>query len=201
MTTRNEQLSAFLDDELHDSECSLVVRRLGSDEELRATAFRMSLIGDTMRGELSGADPAAFRSAVKLAVEDISMAEPPVVAAKSGWMRPLVGAAVAASVAFVAVLSLQQASVVDTQAPAETVPIAEIGAPGSSTTYTVPGAYSRQAGSPNRLSRYYLVHSEYASMMGGQAPLARMVVAPGESDENEDGGVAEAENEESVETR
>ena len=201
MTTRDEQLSAFLDDELDDSECPFFVRRLGSDTELRATAFRMTVIGDVMRGEIGALNPVEFRAAISTAVEKESLQQKDVVSGRSRWLRPLLGAAVAASVAIVAVLSLQQTAVVDIEAPSVTVPVAELGVVGSGSAYTVPEAYSRQAGSPNRLSRYYLVHSEYASMMGGQAPLARMVVAPSGTNDKIEDGVAEAEDEDAVETQ
>jgi sigma-E factor negative regulatory protein RseA len=201
VTTRDEQLSAFLDDELDESECSFFVRRLGSDAELRATAFRMAVIGDVMRGEIAALNPVEFRAAIGKAVEEVSLQQTDVVAGRSRWLRPLLGAAVAASVAVVAVLSLQQSAVVDMEAPAVTVPVAEVAVVGSGSTYTVPEAYSRQAGSPNRLSRYYLVHSEYASMMGGQAPLARMVVAPAGTDDTIEEGVVEADDEDAVEAQ
>jgi sigma-E factor negative regulatory protein RseA len=201
VTTRDEQLSAFLDDELEDSECPFFLRRLGSDTKMRAAAFRMALIGDAMRGDIDAVDSAGFRATVSKAVEEVSLQQPDIVAGGARWLRPLVGAAVAASVAVVAVLSLQQTTEVDMQAPAVTVPVAEVGVVGSGSTYTVPEAYSRKAGSPNRLSRYYLVHSEYASMMGGQAPLARMVVAPAETDDTTEEGVVEAEDEGVVETQ
>lgn len=201
MTTRDEQLSAFLDDELDESECPFFVRRLGSDSELRAAAFRMTVIGDVMRGEIGGLNPVEFRAAISTAVDQVSLRQTDAVGGKSRWLRPLLGAAVAASVAVVAVLSLQQTAVVDMEVPAVTVPVAEVSAVGSGSAYTVPAAYSRQAGSPNRLSRYYLVHSEYASMMGGQAPLARMVVAPVGTDDRIEEGVVEAEDEDAVEAQ
>ena len=201
MTTRDEQLSAFLDDELEDVESPLFVRRLGSDTELRTTAFRMTLIGDVLRDDVGTVDSAGFRASVSTAVEEVSLQRSDVVASGSRWLRPLVGAAVAASVAVVAILSLQQAADVDMQSPAVTVPLAEAGVAGGGSAYTVPEAYSRKAGSPNRLSRYYLVHSEYASMMGGQAPLARMVVAPAGTDDTGEEDMAEAQDEDAVEAQ
>jgi len=199
VTSRDEQLSAFLDDELDDSECSFFVRKLGKDPDMRAAAFRMTLIGDAMRGEMGTSDPVRFREAISAAVEDVSLDETTGVAVGSRWLRPLLGASVAASVAVVAVLSLQQTAVEDLQAPAVTVPMVEAGAVAGA--YTVPDAYSRQAGSPNRLSRYYLVHSEYASMMGGQAPLARMVITSDLADDTDEDGVVEAEAKDAVETQ
>jgi sigma-E factor negative regulatory protein RseA len=199
VTFRDEQLSAFLDDELDELECPFLVRKLGSDADMRAAAFRMTLMGDAMRGEIGAADPVRFRAAISTAVDEVLLDQSTIATGKSRWLRPLLGAAVAASVAIVAVLSLQQTAVEDLQAPAVTVPMAEAGSVGGS--YTVPDAYSRQAGSPNRLSRYYLVHSEYASMMGGQAPLARMVVAPGVADDMDEEGAVEAEEEDAVETQ
>ena len=178
MSVRDEQLSAFLDGELDSSECDLFVRRIAGDKALRSTALRYSLIGDAMRDEIASPDPAAFASAVGKAVaSDTGVAE--AAPAKGlGWMRTMVGAAVAAGVAVVAVLSLQQSGVEGTAAPAVKVPVVGTDAVGSGVSYTVPAAFSRRAGSPDRLSKYYLRHSEYAATMGGQASLARIVSAP-----------------------
>ncbi len=199
MTTREEQLSAFLDGELSDAECELFTRRLADDDQLRASAFRMSLIGDAMRGDVCGQDPAGFRRAVGEAVESEghqSTLQPP---SRSRWFRPLAGGVVAASVAVFAILSLQQTDNLGGEGPAVTVPVATVGPMGDRGAYTVPETYSRQAGSPNRLSRYYLVHSENASMMGGQAPLARMVMTPADEASSSEKTTEDADKEDLVE--
>ncbi|MGB5589985.1 MAG: hypothetical protein WBN31_03505, partial [Gammaproteobacteria bacterium] len=37
---------------------------------------------------------------------------------------------------------------------------------------------TRRAGAPDRLSSYYLNHSEYATMLRGQGSLVRMISVP-----------------------
>ena len=174
----NEQLSAFLDDELETVELELVAKRLASDPDLRAKAVSYSLIGDVLRDELSCQDPVAFgRQVAARTHDDAGMPPTGVLTAPwRRWGRSLAGAGVAAAVAVVAVLALQESEPVDHNPPALTVPVADRdpGAP----AYTVPAAYSRRAGTPDRLSRYYLNHSEYALLLGGQGSLVRMVSGP-----------------------
>jgi negative regulator of sigma E activity len=168
-----EQLSAFLDDELETIELDLVARRVAADPELRATAFSYSLIGDVLRDELGCTNPVAFNRRVAARARDVEPARP---SAWSGWGRSLAGAGVAAVVAIAAVLMLRNGNAPDGEVPVMTVPVAELRA--VTPSYRVPAAYSRRAGTPDQLSRYYLNHSEYASMLGGQAPLVRIVSGP-----------------------
>ncbi|MGD8977720.1 MAG: sigma-E factor negative regulatory protein [Gammaproteobacteria bacterium] len=170
-----EQLSVWLDDELEEGESEMLVRRLSTHPELRRTAARYLLMGDAARGELATDDPlqVSKRLSVALDGESTSVAAAPAVMA--GWRRPLAGAAVAASVAVVAILGLRSNGVEPTPgAPisAETSPVPE---------YTVPVPLSRRAGSPDRLSAYYLNHSEYATSLSRQGSLARMISAPAEN--------------------
>ena len=172
MSANGEQLSAFLDDELDSVESDLFLRRLGKDGELRETALRYSLIGDALRDEVLTRDPRAIARAV--AAEGGAHPEARPAAPGSRWLRPVAGAVVAASVAVVAVMSLQPTAVEDIGSAAVTVPEAAaiIGSP-------APAVISRRAGTaPDRLSEYYLNHSEYATLLGGQGQLARIVTTP-----------------------
>jgi len=183
-----EQLSAFLDDELEATELELVARRLASNTDLRATALSYSLIGDVLRDELSCSDPVAFGRQVAARTRDADNL-PTTGSLKSswrGWSRSLAGAGVAAAVAVVAVLALQDGEPVSDSVPTLTVPLADQDQ--VVPAYTVPAAYSRRAGAPDRLSRYYLNHSEYALLLGGQGSLVRMVSGPLPEEELEDQG-------------
>ena len=51
-----EQVSAFLDGELPNSETELLLKRLTRDAELRESFGRYALIGEAMRGASQGAD-------------------------------------------------------------------------------------------------------------------------------------------------
>ncbi len=181
---REEQLSAFIDDELDPGQSELLVRQLAGDVELRRTAMRYSLAGDVMRGELADGDPRELADRVAHAVGEEGAAFPaPSGGRRMGWARPLAGAAVAATVAVVAILSLSPGVAPDEPGTAAvTVPESDpVAAPGS---YVVPATISRRAASPDRLSRYYLNHSQYATMLGGQGTLVRIVRTPEEQDDS-----------------
>ena len=103
--TLHNQISAFLDGELPEHEAELLVRRLCSSEELRGVAARYSVIGEVMRGDdLRPASDIAAR------VMD-SVSREPTITEGRGWFkgltRPLAGVAVAATVAGLALFSLQ----------------------------------------------------------------------------------------------
>jgi len=193
----NEQLSAFVDDELGTQETEMLVRRLGTSERLRRTAMRYAVIGDAVRDDLISSDPRRLPRRVSRALSS----EPARSAGAAnqtrlGLLRPLGGAAVAASVALVAVLSLSDRVSAPPESAAVTVPeIATANAPVGGYSSAM---ISRRAGSPDQLRRYYLNHSQYATMLGGQGPLIRMVRAP-DADENPDEAAGEARSEDSVE--
>ncbi len=110
--TLHNQISAFLDGELPEHEAELLVRRLCSSEELRGVAARYSVIGEVMRGDdLRPASDIAAR------VMDSVSREPSITEGKpwlSGLWRPLGGVAVAATVAGLALFSLQNFQTNDT---------------------------------------------------------------------------------------
>ncbi|MGB5209799.1 MAG: sigma-E factor negative regulatory protein [Gammaproteobacteria bacterium] len=176
MSERTEELlSVWLDDELDENESELVVRRLARHQELRQTVARYCLIGDAVRGEL--VTPRALelghRISAVLEQEPAVRSETP--ARVAGWRRPLAGAAVAASVAVAAVLGLRST---DFNSAVEIAPIAGIDETSPVPGYSVPVPLTRRAGAPDRLSSYYLNHSEYATMLRGQGSLVRMISVP-----------------------
>src|ERR1700691_3472830 len=109
----HEQVSAFLDGELPDSETELLLKRLTRDGELRESFGRYALIGESIRGTSRGLLTKGFAGRVNMAIDG-----EPVVAVGQvresrapRWWRPFAGAAVAAGVAAVAVVALQQRAV------------------------------------------------------------------------------------------
>lgn len=178
VSANGEQLSAFLDDELDSVESEFFVRRLGKDGQLRETALRYSLIGDALRDEVLSQDPRAIARAVAAEGEIHGAGIPARPGAR--WLKPVAGAAVAATVAVVAVLSLQPDAVENIENAAVTVPAAPAVA-----GLAAPAEISRRAGTvPDRLSEYYLTHSEYTTVLGGQGQLARIVTNPANPDES-----------------
>ena len=115
-----EQVSAFLDGELPNSETELLLKRLTRDGELRESFGRYALIGEAIRGNSRGLVTKNFAGRVNLAIDG----EPVVAAGGQAresraprWWRPFAGAAVAAGVAAVAVLALQQRAIAPTLRP------------------------------------------------------------------------------------
>jgi len=169
----NEQLSAMLDGELPDAEVALAIRRVARDEALRATALRYSLIGDVLRDELPAGRPADLVERVGAALRG---SQAPAQAPGGGgrYARLGVGFAVAASVALVALVALpgrQQ----DATPPVLTS--TEVAAPAPEQRMMIQPTYTRAAGGgPDRLTRYYVNHSEYAPAMSGRGALTRIIV-------------------------
>jgi sigma-E factor negative regulatory protein RseA len=108
-----EQVSAFLDGELPDTETELLLKRLTRDGELRESFGRFALIGEALRGSGSQILTRGFASRVNLAIDGEpvhvpALATPP---RASRWWRPLAGVTVAAGVAAVAIVALQQRAI------------------------------------------------------------------------------------------
>lgn len=170
----HEQLSALLDGELPDAEVAMVVRRVARDEELQAAALRYSLIGDALRDELPRGRPADLVARVR--AELATSAAPAAVATGRGnrFARLGAGFAVAASVAIVALVALpgrQQ------EAPPPLLSATEVASPAPEQRMMIQPAYTRAAGGgPDRLTRYYVNHTEYAPPMSGRGALTRIIV-------------------------
>ena len=167
-----EQVSAFLDGELPNSETELLLKRLTRDVDLRDSFGRYALIGEALRGGGSAHLSHGFTARVNRAIDGepataITQIAP---VRRSNWWRPLAGAAVAAGVATVAVFALQQRSAVAPLArnlPAATARMAAV-QPTEPRSYTVPPTVAAApTGVPAaRLTNYVFAHSKYSSVMG-----------------------------------
>jgi sigma-E factor negative regulatory protein RseA len=167
-----EQVSAFLDGELPGSETELLLKRLTRDPELRQSFGRYALIGETLRGGSSASLSLTFASRVNRAI-DGELAAPPQPAARARpfrWWRPITGTAVAAGVAAVAVVALQQRAVAPglPAAPRVTVQSARlVTVPKEGFSYTVPtAAVAPVMMAPARLTNYVFAHSKYSVGLG-----------------------------------
>lgn len=100
-----EHLSSLMDGEISKDTGRFLVRRLGSDDELRATWARYHVVRDCLRhheGSLAGDE---FSNRVQKALED-SAPEVPIQRSVAHWLKPVVGVAVAASVALMAIVTV-----------------------------------------------------------------------------------------------
>ena len=164
-----EQISAFLDGELPDSEADLLLRRLTRDAELRAGFGRFALIGEVIRGSNPVNISKGFAARVTRATDGESVhatSEAPHQRARP-WWRPLAGVAVAAGVASVAIVALQQraappalraAMPVIARSTATSQPLSE------AISYTVPALNAAAPGAmpAARLTNYVFAHSKYS---------------------------------------
>lgn len=104
------QLSAFVDGELPENEAELLLRRLSQDVVLRQQVAEFMAIGRAMRGDVqpTGIDNMRDRVATALdaapELEDIEDEVP----VDDRLVRPMVGFAIAATVALVAIFGLRQ---------------------------------------------------------------------------------------------
>ena len=180
-----EQVSAFLDGELPNSETELLLKRLTRDAELRESFGRYALIGESIRGTSRGLLTKGFAGRVNMAIDG----EPVVAVGQAResraprWWRPFAGAAVAAGVAAVAVVALQQRAVAPTlrAGPAAAPMTAQnVAAPQSREpdSYTVPPTSPiATVGVPQaRLTNYVLAHSRYSSGLDLRGVLADLLI-------------------------
>lgn len=170
-----EQISALLDGELPEAELPMAILRTARDPELGNLALRYSLIGDALRDELPPGRPADLVSRVRAALsEDTRSAAPGQPAARRSFAKIGAGFAVAASVAMVALLALPGRQL---DAPPPVISATEIASPGPEQRMMIPPVYTRAAGGgPDRLTRYYVNHSEFAPPVGGRGVLTRIIV-------------------------
>lgn len=173
-----EQVSTLADGELPAAESELLFTRMAGDAGLRDAWQDYHLIGDAMRNGLASTHSPGFADHVMAALDDVEQSGSKRL--NTGrWlarMRPVAGLAVAASVAMVAVLSLQQ--------PQLEGPPAEIVPTGAGSPATVPMLGARQVDfsdveSPelqNQLRGYLLNHNEHSAStpMRGLMPYVQI---------------------------
>ena len=178
-----EQLSALLDGELPEAEVPMAVRRMARDPALRAATLRYSLIGDALRNELPPRRPAGLVERVRAELE--GAAEPaPAARPAARWGRLAGGFAVAASVAMVALVALPGRQA---EEPLPAISAAEVASPVPEQRAVIPPVYTRAAGGgPDRLTRYYVNHSEYAPAVSGRGTLTRIIIIQPEQARDEE---------------
>ena len=182
----NDQISAFIDDELSADESAMLVRRFERDPEARSQAMRYTLIGTALRGELLEPHPAVLRQRIAAALAGVVPVTP---RAPARWSvriaRPLLGFGIAATVAVVAIAVLRTVTnpeTVPSRAVAVTAPAPvplqardAVEAP----SYVVPPdvAETRVVTPPIRLTNYLMHHSEYASRLSRTSVRSNVVSA------------------------
>jgi anti-sigma factor RsiW len=161
----NDQISAFIDNELSEEESALLVRRFERDTEARARAMRYTLIGASLRGELLEPHPSVLRQRIASALS--GNASPSIPKArepwKDRWARPLIGLGIAATVAVVAIGTLRSLNEA-LLAPGAVPTGGSVVQVSDRDTYVVPPATDpSRVGAPIRLTNYLMHHGEFAS--------------------------------------
>jgi sigma-E factor negative regulatory protein RseA len=167
----NENLSAFVDNELSEFEERRLLVELGHDPQLRATWERYHLIRAALRNELERLAPATLSGAVA----EVVAREP----LRRHWRtsatmlgKTVGGLAIAASVAAIAILSLQS----PVTPRGETESVAQATAGGQAVRVATPVA-ARVPTAADALNAYLVEHSEFAPTagLGNMLPYVRTV--------------------------
>lgn len=210
MTTQiNEQISAFMDGELHTSEHASLIETICRNDESGTRWQRYNLISDALRNNLPAAIDHRFAQSVMSALEnEPTVFAPAALKHKTSVKQKITGAAIAASVAAVAVIGVQTMN-----QPKEIAPsLAEMPSTdqyvrmeqlaNSSTAEQAPPAYVTKPNIPAlkasasdteqetqvtqiyqyhpQLNKYLLNHNQHTldSRVQGIMPYARIVVSP-----------------------
>jgi len=174
-----EQVSAFLDGELPHSETDLLLKRLMRESELRASFGRYALMGESVRGSGTARLSHGFAARVNRVIDgEPRVPNIPLPIPRLQRWRPFAGAAVAAGVAAIAVLALQQRAVAPTlRAAPPMVAQSGEGTPREALSYTVPATVGdAPAAMPAaRLTNYVFAHSKYSSVLGQHNVLSGLL--------------------------
>lgn len=103
-----EDLSAFIDGELEDGSSDRVIDRLLKEETDRDTWMRYHLIGESMRRSLPSHLDRRLSASIAARLRDEPTVLSPARKPLPAYIKPLAGLAVAASVATIAVIGVQQ---------------------------------------------------------------------------------------------
>ncbi|MGD8999284.1 MAG: sigma-E factor negative regulatory protein [Granulosicoccaceae bacterium] len=170
-----EQVSGLVDGELDERSASKLVEQLRDDNQARRRWASYHLISDTLRGNLPEQIDSGFARRVSRALE----AEPVVLAPRRrkmpAFVRQAAGFAVAATVAVVAVLTVQQQAGVDSG-------VTQVAA----TTSTAPQDVEwvrvnnvkwnvQQPAVESKLNAYLVNHNGYTNSVRGILPYAPIV--------------------------
>jgi sigma-E factor negative regulatory protein RseA len=193
MTDRiKEQLSTFLDGELPEQETALLLKRLEREDELRGALSRYSLIGAVLRndGDVPAARQVAARVSAAIAKEPLRVSAFVRLPRRDTLLRSLAGLAIAASVAFGAVLLVQQLQTQDAAMP-EAVIAQAIDPPVEPVTETAdavddpveiyetpPATDAPGAIAPAQLANYLVAHYGYATPLVRRSVGAGLMSAP-----------------------
>lgn len=164
------QVSAFVDGELPQNEAEMLIRRMSQDAELRQQVEDFLAVGRLIRGERSIAGMDRLRDRISAEIDERPLQED--IGANSSptprYVRPLAGAAIAATVTLVAIFGLQQNVLVTGPSEADAANSVAQGT-AAEEIYTVPAA------SDAMLQEYRLSHGGMSQELGANGINSRFV--------------------------
>ena len=175
----NDQISAFIDDELSAEESALLVRRFERDSGARAQALRYTMIGAALRGEVLEPHSSVLRRRITAALDGaVTASERPAQRWSTRYARPLLGFGIAAAVAVAAIGTLRLVNDAGVGAGAGGGPTLASD-PVVAPSYVVPqdATPAGPVTAPIRLTNYLIHHSEYASGLGRASVSSNVVGA------------------------
>ncbi len=176
----HEQISSLIDDELPDSERSEAIDSLGDGGKLRQRWERYHLISDVLGNNLPDAIDQGFADRVR----DALAGEPAVLAPRRSTrkapaiVKQVAGLAVAATVAAVAILAVQEYNQSVAPAPQKVAQKEASGpVPGTGEWIRVSGVNWNMDHPKveSKLNNYLVNHNGYSSGMQGILPYAKIV--------------------------
>lgn len=194
-----EHISSLMDGEVSAETGRFLLRRMGSDEELCATWARYHLVRDCLRHPEEGRYDSELCRRVNRALRD----EPPVsrgfAAGAGGWLRPIAGGAIAATVALMAVMAVGPG-----RGPAPAAPTGDFASAEPAASFVTPYGFGRMPASravstrgsvvDERINHYLLRHYQatggqngrglvtFVPVMAQGAPAAENAAADPEAD-------------------
>jgi sigma-E factor negative regulatory protein RseA len=184
MQNDRETISRLMDGEIGNADASMLTRITG-DEDARAVWARYHLIGDVVRDSMIEVAPAAFCERVRREISDEPTALAP---RRRGYVlrRSVAGLAIAASVATLAVVGVNQmareqglnsAPEIAASAPAQTAPVLLAADQQSAEAPVVVDPFQGPPNSPHRLNSYLVKFNEQRSSLAvpGVNPYVRIV--------------------------
>jgi sigma-E factor negative regulatory protein RseA len=165
-----EHLSALVDGEISRETSRFLVRRLGTDEELRATWTRYHLIRDCLRHQDGSIAAEDLSVRVSRALENEETVKPSR-RLPTHWLKPAAGLAIAASVALMAIVAVSPGFQDVPQAGGELAGEAALKPVVSPQGFTpVPNStqVSGSASVTSRMSPYLLRHYQATGNTGGK---------------------------------
>lgn len=163
-----EQLSCLMDGELDRNTTRFLLRRLAADVGMRDAWRRYHVVRACLHGDRVATGDLSGRVAAALTDEAGS---PALNRTLTTWLKPIAGSAIAASVAVLAVIGINQ-NLLERQTPAASVEQTGFVSQGTTLdrTFTrpaVPVSYSAETGSNrHRLNTYVLRHNQAAGGAG-----------------------------------